>query len=201
MCYKQHQDVFRLGEEMALQREMSGVKDRDIATLLKDKDEFAAVLAQTFEPTEIVRLLSAMDLRPSDLALALNVHPRTIRAWLDDSERTADRQRDEILALKSIVLFLLRQGPYAPKHLGIWLVEPNSRLDFRRPLAVLGEGDSDEALVKVMKASAPFVQPQESQLPYRQSVAAGAPGRGAEESREEGHEEHDGESSEASESL
>lgn len=150
---------------------MSGAQD--LRALLKNKDEFAAVLAQTFEPTEIVRLLSAMDLRPSDLALALNVHPRTIRAWLEDSGRSADRQRNEILALKSIVLFLLRQGPYAPKHLGLWLIEPNSSLEFRRPLAVLGEGDTEEALVKVMKASAPFVQPNEPPEPEA-SVAAGA---------------------------
>lgn len=165
---------------MASEREIDGVlKERE--NLIEDKEEFAAALAQAFEPTEIVRLLSDMDLRPSDLALALDVHPRTIRAWLDDSNRSADRQRDEILALKSIVLFLLRQGSFAPKHLAVWLIEPNPELDFRRPLAVLGEGDGDEALVKVMRASAPFVQPNEPQA-LRQGIAAGATSSGDEES-------------------
>jgi DNA-binding transcriptional regulator YiaG len=163
---------------------MAGNSERvavdDVNSLLKDKDEFAARLAQTFEPTEIVRLLTAMNLRPSDLALALNVHPRTIKAWLDESDqRTADRQRDDILALKSIVLFLLRRGPYAPGHLAAWLVEPNPALTFRRPLAVLGEDDTEEGLVRVMKASAPFISAEEpiGAAPYHQSVAAGAAGR------------------------
>jgi hypothetical protein len=152
----------------------------DVQSLLKDKDAFAAQLAKTYEPTGIVRLLAAMDLRPSDLALGLNVHPRTIKAWLNDSNpRTAERQRDDILALKSIVLFLLRRGNLSPTHLAGWLVEPNGDLDFRRPLAVLGEGDTQKSLVRVMQASAPFVHPEEGQghAPFHQSVAAGAAGR------------------------
>lgn len=146
--------------------------------LTEDKDAFAARLAQTFEPTEIVRLLIAMGLRPSDLALALNVHPRTINAWLDESDqRDAERQRDDILALKSIVLFLLRNGMLEPRHLAFWMVEPNLDLDFRRPMAVLGEGNTEESLIRVMKASAPFVHPEEDAAPHDQSVAAGAAGR------------------------
>lgn len=170
---------------MPSEREISGVQDLEREGLIENKEDFAGALAQAYEPTEIVELLTEMGLRPSDLALALNVHPRTIRAWLDDSDRTADRQRDDILALKSIVLFLLRQGSFAAKHLAIWLIEPNPDLDFRRPLAVLGEGDSNEALVKVMRASAPFVQPKEPQT-LRQSVAAGATSRGGDNDPAEG---------------
>jgi hypothetical protein len=162
----------------------------DIQNLLKDKDDFAAQLAKTYETTEIVRLLAAMNLRPSDLALGLNVHPRTIKAWLDESDpRTAERQRDEILALKSIVLFLLRRGNLSPASLAVWLVEPNGDLDFRRPLAVLGEGDTQKSLIRVMQASAPFVHPDEGHgsAPYDDSVAAGAAGRKPSPSdREEG---------------
>lgn len=134
---------------------------RDYASALKDKDRFAALLAQTFEPTEIVRALIEMDLRPSDLALVLDVHPRTIKAWLDRSDqRTAERQRDQILALKSLVLFLLRRGVLSPRELALWLIEPNEKLGFRRPLAALGEGDVDDNLVAVMKAATPFIDPE-----------------------------------------
>lgn len=147
------------------------------AARLKDKDAFAARLAQTFEPTEIVRLLIEMGLHLNDLALVLNVHPRTIRAWLDESDqRTAERQRDEILALKSLVLFLLRRGILTPRQLALWLIEPNDKLEFRRPLAALGEGDINENLIWVMKAAAPFVDPEldvETDTP-NSWVAAGA---------------------------
>jgi len=143
---------------------------------LKSREDFAALLAQTFEPTEIVRLLSEMGLRYSDLALALGVHPRTIRAWLDDSDtREAGRQRDEIQALKAVVLFMLRRGILKPRQLSLWLVEPNERLDFRRPLAVLGEGDISQTLSPLIKAGGPFLRshPEEGSV-REKDVAVGA---------------------------
>jgi hypothetical protein len=133
----------------------------EIQALLSERKGFADQLAQTFEPTEIVRLLNEMGLRFDDLALALGVHPRTIRAWLDKSDsRGAERQRDEIQALKAVVLFMLRRGSLKPRQLAFWLNEPNEMLDFRRPLAVLGDGDISETLSPLIKAGGPFLRPE-----------------------------------------
>jgi hypothetical protein len=147
---------------------------------LRDKEAFAAALTQTYEPTEIVRALIEMGLRPSDLALVLDVHPRTINAWLDESDpRTAERQRDAILAVKSLVVFLLRRGALTPRQLALWLIEPNEKLNFRRPLAALGDGDINENLLWVMKAATPFLDPElgvPSEAPHPR-VAAGAVNR------------------------
>lgn len=143
---------------------------------LESREMFADLLAQTFEPTEIVQLLSETGLRLDDLALALNVHPRTIRAWVDDSDpRQADRQRDEIQALKAVVLFMLRRGILKPQELAYWLVEPNAKLDFRRPLAVLGDGDISETMSELIKAGAPFLkaEPEHPSDPQR-GAAVGA---------------------------
>jgi hypothetical protein len=140
---------------------------------LKNREEFATLLAKTFEPTEIVRLLSEMGLRYSDLALALGVHPRTIRAWLDESDpRDADRQRDEIQALKAVILFMLRRGMLKPRQLSLWLVEPNERLDFRRPLAVFGEGDISQTLSPLIKAGTPFLRPEPEDASIREKDVA-----------------------------
>ncbi|HEX3172955.1 MAG TPA: hypothetical protein VHQ43_01890 [Solirubrobacterales bacterium] len=144
--------------------------------LLLDREAFAAELAQTFEPADIVRLLNEMGLRYSDLALALGVHPRTIHAWLDESDpRDGDRQRDQIQSLKAAILFLLRRGVLTPRQLALWLAEPNERLEFRRPLAVFGDGDISETLSPLITAGAPFLhpEPEESAAPHP-SVAAGA---------------------------
>jgi hypothetical protein len=143
---------------------------------LKDREEFAGLLARTFEPTEIVQLLSEMGLRYEDLALALGVHPRTIRAWLDDSDsRDASRQRDEIQALKAVVLFMLRRGNWKPRQLSLWLVEPNETLDFRRPLAVLGEGDIAQTLSPLIRAGAPFLRSEaDTATTPQREVTAGA---------------------------
>jgi hypothetical protein len=132
--------------------------------VLGDKDAFAAKLAQTFEPVEIVGLLRSMGLRPSDLALGLRVHPRTIQAWLDATDaRDGERQRDQILTLKALVVYLLRRGVLAPEQLAIWLIEPNDQLAFRRPLAVLGDENTSENLIRVMAASSSFVHPEPDQ--------------------------------------
>ena len=150
--------------------------------LLNDKRGFADRLAETFEPREIVRLLLTMGLRYSDLALALNVHPRTVRAWIDDKDRDLSRQRDGILALKALVLFLLRRGILGPRQIAMWLVEPLESLEFRRPLAVLAEGD----LNAVVDASGTFTRPEPalaSPRPSNRAVAAGAVGRGSEVGR------------------
>lgn len=156
----------------------------DIELLVSDRVAFAEKLAQTFDPMDVITLLSCMGLRPSDLALALGVHPRTVRAWLDSTERDPSRHRDAILNLKALVLFLLRRGLLSPPNVAGWLVEPNEQLGFQRPLAVLAEGRLNE----VVTASATFVRPapqaspsiaagasQASLLPSLPSVAAGAP--------------------------
>jgi transposase-like protein len=142
---------------------------------VRQREEFAALLAQTFEPTDIVRLLSEMGLRYEDLALALGVHPRTIRAWLDESDpRDAGRQRDEIQALKAVVLFMLRRGIWKPRQLSLWLVEPNETLEFRRPLAVFGEGDIGQTLSPLIQAGAPFLRSDpDDAATSRREVAAG----------------------------
>jgi hypothetical protein len=147
--------------------------------LLRDREEFAATLARTFELAEIVRLLNEMGLRHTDLALALGVHPRTIRAWLDQSDpRDGQRQRDQIQSLKATVLFLLRRGILTPWQLAHWLAEPNEALDFRRPLAIIGEGDISENLNALIRAGAPFLRPEaEEFLSPHPSVAAGAADR------------------------
>lgn len=139
---------------------------------LLDKEAFANRLAETFEPREVVSLLLSMGLRPSDLALALGVHPRTVRAWVEPDGRAADRQRDGILALKALVLFLLRRGVLQPRSLALWLVEPSDVLEFRRPLAVF----ADEGFEDVINASAAFVRPEPPRTPQpkAQAVAAGA---------------------------
>jgi hypothetical protein len=166
--------------------------------LLLDREAFAAELARTFEPAEIVGLLEEMGLRHSDLALALGVHPRTIHAWLDDSDpRDGDRQRDQIQSFKAAVLFLLRRGVLTPRQLALWLAEPNERLDFRRPLAVFGDGDISETLSSLIKASAPFLHPEPDESPDpHPSVAAGAVARNR-PTRAEGGEEADTPSGEA----
>jgi hypothetical protein len=120
-----------------------------------DREAFAERVAQTYDPLELIQLLVAMGLRPSDLALALSVHPRTIRAWLEPGDRDPDRYRDAILSLKAVVLFLLRRGLLSPPNVAGWLVEPNEDLGFKRPLAVLAEGRLDD----VLDASATFVRP------------------------------------------
>jgi transposase-like protein len=164
---------------------------------IKSREDFAALLAQTFDPTEIVQLLSEMGLRYSDLALALGVHPRTIRAWLDQSDpRQADRQRDEIQALKAVVLFMLRRGILKPRQLSLWLVEPNERLEFRRPLALLGEGDISQTLHPLIRAGSPFLRAEPSENAREKDVAAGAvvrdrPGEAPEESSSEERDEAD----------
>lgn len=147
--------------------------------LLDDKAGFASRLAETFEPREIVELLLAMGLRFSDLALALNVHPRTVRAWIEDEGRDPDRQRDGILSLKALVLFLLRRGILSPRQVAMWLVEPREDLGFRRPLAVFAE----DGLHDVVGASAPFVRPEPELgrgAPAGHAVAAGATKRDTE---------------------
>ena len=136
--------------------------------LADDRAAFAEELAQTFEPMDVVHLLNDMGLRPSDFALALSVHPRTVRTWLDSTERDPSRHRDAILNLKALVLFLLRRGLLSPRSVAGWLVEPNEQLAFQRPLAVL----ADDRLNDVVTASATFVRP----VPRAgESVAAGAP--------------------------
>ena len=150
--------------------------DKITAELLDDKIAFADLLAETFEPRDVVRLLLATGLRHSDLALALNVHPRTVRAWMDDETRDMDRHRDGILSLKALILFLLRRGILTPRQLALWLVEPQEALDFRRPLAVFAE----KGLHAVVSASAAVVRPEPalgSGLPPKAGVAAGAANR------------------------
>lgn len=148
-----------------------------------DADTFVEDLARAFEPGEVVKRLLEMGLEYSDLALALGVHPRTVRAWVADG-RDASRQRDSILSLKSVVVFLLRRGILPPKKLAMWLVEPNADLQFRRPLSVLAE----DRINDVIQASAEFVLPadalpdgnpqeQEMRAGVEQAAAAGAVGR------------------------
>jgi hypothetical protein len=144
----------------------------------KDKEAFASRLAETFEPRDVIQLMLGMGLRYSDLALALNVHPRTVRAWTETEDRGPDRQRDGVLALKALVLFLLRRGVLEPRQVALWLVEPHEQLGFRRPLAVLAEGK----LSDVVAASGDFTRPEPAlshETPAKQAVAAGAAGRGA----------------------
>lgn len=147
--------------------------------LLSDKDAFVEQLAEALDLREVVALLLAMGLRYSDLALALNVHPRTVRAWVEDPSRDLGRQRDVILELRAFVLFLLRRSPLTPSHIAFWLIEPHEALDFRRPLAVFAEGGL-RAAVSASRSFASFAQP-EPQLPVTSSldeaVAAGAVGR------------------------
>ncbi len=152
------------------------IEERDIQGLLDDKAAFTNRLAETFSEREIVRLMLGIGLRYSDLALALTVHPRTVRAWIDEEDRDLVRQRDGILALKALVLFLLRRGVLGPRQIALWLVEPLETLDFRRPLAVLAEGRLND----VVNASSSFTKPEPAMLsptPSRPEVAAGAVGR------------------------
>jgi len=151
----------------------SGSEERE---LLNDRQAFANRLAQTFEPRQVIALLLTTGLRYSDLALALKVHPRTVRAWIEDEQRDPARQRDGILLLKALMLFLLRRGILTPRQLALWLVEPNNQLGFRRPLAVFAERGVDD----VINASGEFTRPEPSladDVPER-GVAAGAAGRG-----------------------
>jgi transposase-like protein len=141
--------------------------------LLDDKEQFTERLAETFEEREIVRIMLSMGLRYSDLALALTVHPRTVRAWIDEEDRDLSRQRDGILALKALVLFLLRRGILGPRQIAMWLVEPLESLEFRRPLAVLAEGRLND----VVDASRTFTRPEpalDGPRPSTPAVAAGA---------------------------
>jgi hypothetical protein len=152
---------------------------QDERALLDDKDAFVERLAEALELRDVIVLLLTLGLRYSDLALALNVHPRTVRAWIEDQERDLGRQRDGILELRALVLFLLRRSPLGPSHIAFWLVEPHEALDFRRPLAVFAEGGLD-TVVKASRSFASFVQP-EPLLPVTtrvdEAVAAGAVGR------------------------
>lgn len=144
---------------------------------VEDREALVARLAETFEPLDVVRLMLDIGLRHSDLALALDVHPRTVRAWLESSERDPERHRDAILSLKSAVLFLLRRGTLGPREVALWLVEPNERLGFRRPLAVLNE---EQGIHDVVSASATFTRPEPRRtgMPANnRAVAAGATGR------------------------
>jgi hypothetical protein len=152
------------------------IDQQEIEELLNDKAAFTNRLAETFSEREIVRMMLWMGLRYSDLALALTVHPRTVRAWIDEEDRELVRQRDGILALKALVLFLLRRGTLGPRQIALWLVEPLETLDFRRPLAVLAEGRLND----VVNASNTFTKPEptlSSPSPSRRAVAAGAVGR------------------------
>ncbi len=147
--------------------------------LLTDKQAFANRLAETFEPRDVIELMLVLGLRFSDLALALNVHPRTVRAWVESDDRDPSRQRDGILKLKALILFLLRRGILSPRQIALWLVEPHEKLGFRRPLAVMAE---ENGLGEVVTVSAPFTRPEPElnrHLPAKQSVAAGAVGRDA----------------------
>ena len=141
------------------------------------REALVAELAETFDPLEVLRVMLRIDLRYSDLALALDVHPRTVRAWLESDERDPGRHRDAILTLKSVVLFLLRRGILSPEDVGLWLLEPNPKLGFRRPLAVLTE---DGGIHDVISASATFTRPEPRRTPIptsNKAVAAGATGR------------------------
>lgn len=150
------------------------VSDEELpAALLQDKTQFTARLAESFDEREIVRLMLLMGLRYSDLALALNVHPRTVRAWIESEDRDLARQRDGILALKALVLYLLRRGALTPRQIAMWLVEPLETLEFRRPLAVLAE----DRLGDVVDASRTFTSPEpalQTPRPSKPEVAAGA---------------------------
>jgi transposase-like protein len=144
---------------------------------VKDREALVTPLVETFEPIEVVRLMLDIGLRYSDLALALDVHPRTVRAWLESSERDPERHRDAILSLKSVVLFLLRRGTLGSREVALWLVEPNEQLGFRRPLAVLGE---EQGIHDVISASATFTRPEPRRTGVpasNRAVAAGATGR------------------------
>jgi transposase-like protein len=141
------------------------------------REALVAELAETFDPLEVVRVMLRIGLRYSDLALALDVHPRTVRAWLESDERDPGRHRDAILTLKSVVLFLLRRGILSPEDVALWLVEPNPKLGFRRPLAVLTE---EGGIHDVISASATFTRPEPRRTPIptsNKAVAAGATGR------------------------
>ena len=153
---------------------MSELESAEQQELLADKKAFTDRLAETFDPLEVIRLLLAMGLRQSDLALALAVHPRTVRAWLEAGDRDPSRQRDGILSLKAVVLFLLRRGLLSPSNVAGWLVEPNERLDFRRPLAVLAEGRLDDVLSASTTFVRPPAEPSEAETEVDPAVAAGA---------------------------
>lgn len=144
--------------------------------LLAEKTAFTDRLAETFDLRETVALLLSTGLRPSDLALALDVHPRTVRAWMESEDRDLGRQRDGILALKALMLYLLRRGGLMPNQVALWLVEPLPELGFRRPLAVLPEGGLED----VVRASRSFTRPEPppgGAPPDTRAVAAGAAGR------------------------
>jgi DNA-binding transcriptional regulator YiaG len=178
-------DGLRLGAGSPVtERAVAELSESEQNELLADREAFAEHLASAFDLLEILELMQLLGLRHSDLALALGVHPRTVRAWLDETdERDPNRQRDAILSLKALVLFLLRRGILNPRQLALWLVEPHERLEFRRPLAVLAEGGLNE----VVSASAAFVRPETPRRlgattrdsPAKRAVAAGAAGRDA----------------------
>ena len=102
----------------------------ELETLADEKERFTTRLAETFDEREIVRMMLEMGLRHTDLALALGVHPRTVRAWIDEPDRDLSRQRDGILALKALVLFLLRRGILTPLKYPCGWWNPSNRWAF-----------------------------------------------------------------------
>ena len=146
---------------------------RDLEALTANKEAFINRLAETFEPRDIVDLFLAMGLRQSDLALALGVHPRTVRAWTEDNERDPDRQRDGILSSRPWFCSCCVAVCWTLGRPRCGLVEPHEQLGFRRPLAVFAES----GLTKVVSASAAFVRPEPplaAGAPTDDAVAAGA---------------------------
>ncbi len=101
----------------------------------------------------IVRLLEELNLRPADLARALDVKATQVYAW-DRPEPVEPRDegvRDKLAALVKVVDILRRliadhgpSGPSAREQRQLWLHNPQPVFRFERPIDLLLSGRSDQ---------------------------------------------------------
>lgn len=103
----------------------------------------AQTLDRAIEASEIVGALQVYGFTQADVATAAGVSDRAVRDWL--REKPLRRRNEERLqVLRQIVLLL--DDSLTPRGVGQWFRAHNRALGGRRPLEVLGYGDSEAVL-------------------------------------------------------
>lgn len=99
----------------------------------------------TSDPREIVRFLhDVVELSDAEIAEAIGVAADvTVRRWRAHDEAGTPRRTRGIDDLRAITGLLLNSRLLYPDEVGRFLRARNEHLGFRRPLAVLAEGDFD----------------------------------------------------------
>lgn len=121
--------------------------DHDSPPASSRDGHIAELRARLFHPEHFekrLQRLSDLGLNDAELARAIpNGHARTVRRWRVGGIPEARGAVDDLSAMVS---FLLADGTYDERGAIEWLRARNPRLDFARPLDLLGKGGFDAVL-------------------------------------------------------